>query len=102
MEVDTRPNVQMTQAASAINLAITFSAVSPFLANPSTLTTAHPALHQLRYTTPAGALSDVFVFALPAAHQGTTNEIVQVLKSVEGVRRVDVLEKHMRTKRDEF
>jgi len=88
---------------SSVDLAITFVPTSPLLANPSSLASAHPALHPLQYTKPAGQLSDVLVFTVPRGHDGTQrNEIVQALKSLEGVLRVDVLEPRMRTKRDEF
>lgn len=45
----------------------------------------------------------MFVFTLPVANDGTTkDEVVQVLRSLESVLSVDVLERRMRTKRDEF
>lgn len=88
---------------ASVDLAVTFAVASPFLSNPPSLASSHPALHQLQYTKPAGELSDVLVFALPAANDGTTrDEVVQALKGVESVLRVDVLERRMRTKRDEF
>jgi hypothetical protein len=88
---------------SPVNLAVTFATASPFLSNPSSLASAHPALHHLQYAKPAGELSDVLVFTVPRAHDGTQrDEIVQALKSVESVHRVDVLEPRTRTKRDEF
>lgn len=89
--------------ASPVNLAVTFATASPFLSNPSSLASSHPALHHLQYTKPAGELSDVLVFTVPRANDGTQrDEIVQALKSLESVLRVDVLEPRMRTKRDEF
>lgn len=89
--------------ASPVNLAVTFATASPFLSNPSSLASSHPALHYLQYTKPAGELSDVLVFTVPRANDGTQrDEIVQALKSLESVLRVDVLEPRMRTKRDEF
>ena len=89
---------------SSVDLAVTFSTTSPFLSNPSSLANAHPALDHLRYTKQAGELSDVLVFAAPRANNGTqkNSEIVQVLKGIEGVLRVDVLEQRTRTKRDEL
>lgn len=89
--------------ASSVNLAVTFSAASPFLFNPSSLASSHPALHQLQYTKPVGELSDVLVYTPPAANDGTTkDEVVQALQSLESVLKVDVLERRMRVKRDEF
>ncbi|KAH0830192.1 hypothetical protein J3R83DRAFT_1547 [Lanmaoa asiatica] len=88
---------------SSVNLAVTFAPTSQFLSNPSSITSFHPTLHDLQYAKPAGELSDVLVFTVSAANDGMQrNEVVQVLKSLEGVLRVDVLEPRMRTKRDEF
>jgi len=84
-----------------MSLVVTFATASPFLSNPSSLASAHPALHHLQYTKPAGELSDSLVFTVPPANAGT-DEIVETLKSLEGVLRVDKLVPRMRTKRDEF
>ncbi|KAF8549453.1 hypothetical protein OG21DRAFT_1515171 [Imleria badia] len=90
--------------ASSVNLAVTFATASPFFSNPSSLASAHSALHNLHYTKPAGELSDVLVYTVSRANDGSQSldETVQALKGVEGVLRVDVLEAHMRMKRDEF
>ncbi|KAF8553575.1 hypothetical protein OG21DRAFT_1510021 [Imleria badia] len=90
--------------APSVNLAITFATASPFLSSPSNLASAHPALHHLQYTRPAGELSDVLVYTVSRANDGSQSldEAVQALKSVESVLRVDVLEPRTRTKRDEF
>ena len=88
---------------SSANLAVTFATASPFLSNPSSIASAHPALQRVQYAKPAGELSDVLVFTVPAANDGTQrDEVVQALKSLESVLRVDVLESRMRRKRDEF
>lgn len=84
-----------------MSLVVTFATASPFLSNPSSLASAHPALHNLQYTKPAGELSDALVFTVPATN-ARTDEIVEALKSLEGVLRVDKLVPRMRTKRDEF
>ena len=90
--------------ASSVNLAVTFATTSPFLSNPSNLASAHPALHHLQYVKPAGELSDVLVYAVPRANDGSDSldMAVPALKSVESVLRVDVLEPRTRRKRDEF
>ncbi|KAF8549464.1 hypothetical protein OG21DRAFT_1488513 [Imleria badia] len=78
--------------ASSINLAVTFVTASPFLSDPSSLASAHSALHNLQYTKPAGELSDVLVYTVPRANAGSQSldETVQALKSVESVLRVDL------------
>ncbi|KAF8834874.1 hypothetical protein BDN67DRAFT_511735 [Paxillus ammoniavirescens] len=89
--------------SSPAELAITFATTSPFLSDPSTLAGSHPTLHNLQYTKPAGALTDVLVFSVPPEDSGVgKDEVVQALKSAEGVLRVDVLEPRRRQKRDEF
>ncbi|KAF9228868.1 hypothetical protein BS17DRAFT_772613 [Gyrodon lividus] len=90
-------------SSSPAELAITFATTSPFLSNPSSLAGSHPALHNLQYTKSAGALTDVLVFAVPpAGGEVGGDEVVQVLKNLDGVLRVDVLEPRRRMKRDEF
>lgn len=87
----------------SVNLAVTFAAASPFLSNPSSIASSHPVLQHLQYAEPAGQLSDVLVFSVPTANDGTQrDEVVQALKSLESVLRVDVLKPRMRKKRDEF
>ena len=45
----------------------------------------------------------MLVFTVPPANDGTQrDEVVQALKSLESVLRVDMLEPRMRKKRDEF
>ncbi|KIK79642.1 hypothetical protein PAXRUDRAFT_833999 [Paxillus rubicundulus Ve08.2h10] len=89
--------------ASPAELAITFATTSPFLSDPLSLAGSHPTLHNLQYTKPAGSLTDVLVFAVPPENSGAgKDEVMQTLKNVEGVLRVDVLEPRRRQKRDEF
>ncbi|KAF9239111.1 hypothetical protein BU15DRAFT_46975 [Melanogaster broomeanus] len=88
-----------------MELAVTFAATSPFLSNPSSLASSCPALHNVQYAKPAGALTDVLVFTVPPAdndNEAGKDEVVQTLKGLEGVLRVDVLEPRRRVKRDEF
>ncbi|KAL4065145.1 hypothetical protein V8B97DRAFT_1561539 [Scleroderma yunnanense] len=86
-----------------MELAITLAGTSSYFANPPSIAHAHPALHNVQYSRPAGELKDVFVFTVPSVGDtGTKQEVVQVLKGLDGVISVDELIPRRRAKRDEF
>ncbi|KAI6004738.1 hypothetical protein EDD15DRAFT_2155318, partial [Pisolithus albus] len=89
---------------SYMELAVTLAGTSSFLSNPSGIAHAHPALHDLQYSRQAGELKDVLVFVVPpsASDPAVKQEMVQVLKGLEGIVRVDELVPRRRAKRDEF
>lgn len=87
-----------------MELAVTLAGTSSFLSNPVSIAHAHPALHDLQYSRQAGELKDVLVFVVPpsASDPAVKQEVVQVLKGLEGIVRVDELVPRRRAKRDEF
>lgn len=87
-----------------MELAVTLAGTSSFLSNPPSIAHAHPALHDLQYSRQAGELKDVLVFVVPpsASDPAVKQEVVQVLKGLEGIVRVDELVPRGRAKRDEF
>lgn len=87
-----------------MELAVTLAETSSFLSNPPSIAHAHPALHDLQYSRQAGELKDVLVFVVPpsVSDPAVKQEMVQVLKGLEGIVRVDELVPRRRAKRDEF
>jgi len=83
-----------------MELAVTLAGT--YLASPSSIVNAHPALHDIQYSGPVGELNDV-VFRIPSIDDASMKqEVMQALKGLDGVLRVDELVSRMRTKRDEF
>jgi len=84
-----------------MELAVTLAGT--YLASPPSIANAHPALHDIQYSGPVGELNDVFVFRVPPTDDASMKqEVMQALKGLDGVLRVDELVPRRRTKRDEF
>lgn len=83
-----------------MELAVTLT--EQYLADPSSITRTSPGLHDLQYLGGVGSLKDVFVFRLPQDHIGDKEDVIQILRGLQGVRRVDEVVSRSRAKRDEF
>ena len=81
-----------------MRLAVTLAGA--YLASPPSIANAHPALLDIQYSGPVGELSNVFVFTAPSIDDASTKqEVMQALKGLDGVLRVDELVPRRRTRR---
>ncbi|THH14264.1 hypothetical protein EW146_g6048 [Bondarzewia mesenterica] len=83
-------------------LTITFNPSSPYLSDPGSLSSVHPALAHIGQV---GELRDIHIYSVPNDEwnkaDGTIRDALRA-KQAEGVLRVDVQTPKGRTKRDEL
>ncbi|KAH7107052.1 hypothetical protein BKA62DRAFT_798861 [Auriculariales sp. MPI-PUGE-AT-0066] len=78
--------------------AVTVSADSQYLHDPTTLALAHPAL---MYMGPVGELKDTFLLGAPKA-ENIDDVVLAALRKAQGIDNVEVQMPKQRTKRDEL
>lgn len=80
-------------------LAVSLSPSSPYLQDPSALSTAHPALTHVGQL---GQMRDVQLLSIPISDwDHTEHDVIKSLNAQQGVIRVDVQVAKRRTKRGE-
>jgi len=86
--------MQALDHTANVYLAVSLSSSSPYLQNPSELSSAHPSVTHVGQV---GQMSDVQLFSIPK--DGSQHDILELLNAQEGVTRVDVQDVKRRTKR---